>query len=242
MIDVSELVAEVEFDIDELDIGAKMVQEALRHHDVVSIVPIGDSGDLRSFYDRLAGAVEDPGPLGAPPSDDRWSAVRYVGDSNDGKTLHTDETACSTMAGEQQAPHGGETVFVDGQRLVEHLQVHEPELFVRLRSTPVSYAATGELDSRPIVTAEPGQRPTFGFDHHRVDPNQPTEALVLDQDFSEFCVKRLPADLVTTVVLKRGQAVAWKDPYVLHGHAAVEPHRINDRVIWRTGLRWSDAG
>ena len=75
---------------------------------------------------------------------------------------HTDLTNCETPPGVQfllcisaSAP-GGDSVLVDGFAVAEHLRRHEPEVYARLRDTPIPYRfhdADHDLRaSAPVIT------------------------------------------------------------------------------------------
>ena len=236
---------------------AKLLNPTLRSHEVVRMRVAEAPSDFRQYYDTLVEALGTPIAIaedyatGGAPTGDRWAEIRYDADipdlvafrhSKNAHPYHTDESYVSSPAGimlfycENAAPSGGETNYVSGRALVDHLSRHEPELLERLLSTDVRYEKAGDFKERPIVVIEDDGRVDLNFNYYCADPNQDADALALNQDFLDFVMERMPDDMVLSIGLQPGESAAWRDDRVLHGRNAFTAEKSNDRLIWKTGV------
>ena len=250
---------------DDVLLDADAVRRALDQAEVIHF-PVETSfqtdDELRGYYDQLVESVGTPIDAaedfrqGGAPTGQRWSEIRYdteVPDnvafrfSKNPQPLHTDESYVSSGAGVMlfycvtAAPTGGETVFVSGKRLVEHLKANEPELLERLIHTPVRYAKASDAKEQPIINISSTGDVYLNFNYYCADPEQSRDALQLNEDFHQYLENELPSDLVHPVSLKRGEAVTWRDSAVLHGRNGFEASTSGDRFIWKTGIRLEAA-
>lgn len=244
---------------------ADVVRRGLADDDVVHFKmerEFADDTALREYYDALVEAVGQPIDIaedfrdGGAPTGQRWSEIRYDSDvpdnvafrySKNAQPLHTDESYVSSGAGVMlfycvtAAPSGGETVFVSGRELVDHLSTAAPDLFARLTGLSVRYAKADDFKDLPIIRVSDDGSVELNYNYYCVDPNQADEALQLNEDFHRYLEDELPAELIRPVGLKRGEAVAWRDYAVLHGRNAFEATHSGDRFIWKTGIRLEGA-
>ena len=140
----------------------------------------------------------------------------------------------------QDAPTGGETIFVSGVELCDHLQRVEPELFEQLVSQPVRYAKAANARETPIITYA-GALPSLNYNYFCVAADQPRAAIELNERLHRYLEDDLPRELIMEVPLGPGEAVAWWDNRVLHGRNAFEAARTNDRFIWKTAVQLAAA-
>ncbi len=253
---------EIEIDLDHPEAAGLAFAEALASGRVISAraarssVEGLDDAELRARYDALVEAVGRPIEIGedyatgGAPTGNRWSEIRYDADipdmvafrhSKNAQPLHTDESYVSSEIGVMlfycvnAAPRGGETVFVDGPDLVEHLRATDPSLLDDLLGTDVVYQKAGDAKRCPIIRLE-HDGPHLNFNYFCIDPDQERAAVDLNARFHHYLEHILPRELVHPVGLRRGDSVGWRDHLVLHGRNAFEATRSGDRFIWKTGI------
>jgi alpha-ketoglutarate-dependent taurine dioxygenase len=235
---------------------AALALDAMRSHEVIRMTPATTPTKLRAYYDEFVEAVGTPVDIaedyaqGGAPTGERWSEIRYVEEipdmaafrhSKNAQPLHTDESYVSSPAGimlfycEHTAPSGGETVFVHGPALVDHLRANSPDLLDELLTRNVVYEKAGDFKDRPIIIVGPDGDIDFNFNYYCADANQSPEALALNQSFFD-ALAELPDDLVHPVGLEPGESVAWRDDRVLHGRNAFQASATDDRLIFKTGI------
>lgn len=236
---------------------ASMAAPAMVNHEVVRMTPDTTPTDLRRYYNQFVEALGTPIDIaedyatGGLPTGKRWSEIRYDVDipdlvafrySRNAQPFHTDESYVSSPAGimlfycVNAAPAGGETNYVSGRVLVDQLGRHRPELLDRLRSTKVRYAKASDYKDRPIIEIDAEGRVDLNYNFYCADPDQDAAALELNQQFFDYLLDDLPAELVFAVGLRPGESVAWRDDCVLHGRNAFTANKTNDRLIWKTGV------
>lgn len=236
---------------------ATVARDPIASHEVTRMRLTDKPKDLRSYYDSFVEALGTPVDIaedytsGGEPTGERWSEIQYdtsVPDdvafrhSKNAQPLHTDESYVSSPAGimlfycVNAAPRGGETNYVSGRALVSHLQIHRPELLEQLLTTNVRYAKAADAKDRPIIIVDDDGSADLNFNYYCADPDQPEEALKLNQRFFDCVHNELPPDLVMAVDLQPGESVAWRDDLVLHGRNAFDATSTGDRLIWKTGL------
>ena len=229
----------------------------VRRHEVTHLKMRDEPVDLRAYYDAFVEALGTPVDIaedyanGGRPTGQRWSDIRYDADIDDmvafrhsknAQPLHTDESYVSSPAGVMlfycvnRAPSGGETVYVSGRRLVDHLRVAEPDLLDELLTVDVCYRKADDFKHRPIVTLTDDGRVDLNFNYFCAEPSQDERALALNERFHRWLEDELPAELTLPIALDRGDAVAWHDDVVLHGRNAFHAVATGDRLIWKTGV------
>ena len=235
---------------------AERTRSAIEAHEVVHIRVETVPADLRGYYDALVEAVGTPVDIaedhtkGGAPTGERWSEIRYdtsIPDneafrySKNAQPFHTDESYVSTAAGVMlfycvaSAPTGGETIFVSGRALVEHIGSTDPDLLERLLTTNVRYQKAQDFKDRPIIKLGEDGSVDLNYNYFCVDQDQAPEAIELNQEFRSF-LDDLPDDMILPVGLGPGEAVTWRDDLVLHGRNAFTANATGDRWIWKTGL------
>jgi len=247
----------IQIKVDDIVGAAQQFREVMGERKVVRLIPDRKPSDLRSFYDSLVEAIGNPVAIaedyatGGAPTGDRWSEIGFREDvpddvafrhSRNAQPLHTDESYVSEMAGvmffycASAASSGGETVFVDGPALVDHLRETQPALLEQLLTNDITYSKADDAKTRPIIAIGDDGNPTFNFNYFCADPEQSEEALQLNKEFHEFLENDLPDELQHPVGLNPGESVAWKDSLVLHGRNAFQAEKTGDRLIWKAGI------
>jgi alpha-ketoglutarate-dependent taurine dioxygenase len=184
-----------------------------------------------------------------------WTEVRYdprhpdaYRHSANAQPLHTDGSyipefpnatlmTCVANAGE-----GGETTFIDGNALVEALQLEDPELLSSLCETVMPHARSGDRRvEKTIDFRDDGVWVNWNF--YCVDPETTDVVKVLAKRFFEFLqnsptVKRS----IQAVKLLPGDAVAWKDRRILHGRNHFVANNESERFLWKCAIDIGNLG
>ncbi len=236
---------------------ARTLGPALLSHEVVRMSVVETPSDFRQYYDALVESLGTPIDIGedyatgGAPNGERWAEIRYDADipdmvafrhSKNAHPYHTDEAYISSPAGimlfycQNAAPAGGETNYVSGRALVDHLSRTNPDLLDRLLSTKVRYEKAGDSRERPIIEIDDEGRVDLNFNFYCADPDQDPASLTLNQEFLDYVQGGLPEEMVLSVSLSPGESAAWRDDRVLHGRNSFTAHKTNDRFIWKTGV------
>ena len=133
------------------------------------------------------------------------------------------------------APEGGETVFVSGRALVEHLGSHNPSLLKQLTTINVRFQKASDFKDRPIISLGEDGSVDLNYNYFCADPNQDERALALNQRFHHY-IQELPEEIVLPVALQPGEGVTWRDDLVLHGRNSFTATTTGDRWLWKTGI------
>jgi alpha-ketoglutarate-dependent taurine dioxygenase len=187
-----------------------------------------------------------------------WAEVRYdpaipnaYRHSANPQPLHTDGSYISNIGIEASSPtavgtgilacvampeNGGATTFIDANDLVEVLREEDPALLDRLESTELPHARSGDRRVERVIRYQ-GDLPLVNWNYYCVDPEADKGAQQLRQDFFAF-LQNSPgvSSRLRRVKLAPGEAVLWKDDYVLHGRDGFDPEKISARFLWKSGL------
>ena len=187
-----------------------------------------------------------------------WAEVRYdpaipnaYRHSANAQPLHTDGSYISNIGIEDPSPtavgtgilacvampdSGGATTFIDAVDLVEVLREEQPELLERLESTELPHARSGDRRVEKVIRYQ-GDLPLVNWNYYCVDPEVDDNAQQLREDFFAF-LQSSPgvAARLKRIKLSPGEAVLWKDEYVLHGRDAFDPDKTSARFLWKSGL------
>jgi alpha-ketoglutarate-dependent taurine dioxygenase len=187
-----------------------------------------------------------------------WAEVRYdpaipnaYRHSANAQPLHTDGSYISNIGIEATSPNavgtgilacvampdnGGATTFIDARELVEVLREEDPALLQRLENMELPHARSGDRRVEKVIRYE-GDLPLVNWNYYCVDPTVDQDAQKLREDFFEF-LQNSPgvAAKLKRIKLSPGEAVLWKDEYVLHGREAFDPDKTSARFLWKSGL------
>jgi alpha-ketoglutarate-dependent taurine dioxygenase len=131
---------------------------------------------------------------------------------------------------------GGATTFIDAVDLVAVLKEENPELLNRLQSMELPHARSGDRRVEKVIRYQ-GDLPLVNWNYYCVDMEQGDAALKLREDFFEFLQTSPGVEAkLKRVKLSPGDAVLWKDDYVLHGRDAFDPDKPSARFLWKSGL------
>jgi hypothetical protein len=241
---------------------AHQIRDALKSNKVVKLKLGYHVSDLRSFYNKITDELGTPHNIaedfkqGGIQTGERWMEIRYDTDipdlsayrhSQNGQPLHTDESyisnPCDIMVFYcvNKAISGGQTIFVDGLKLVERMKSIAPELLDKLSTTNVCYEKAGNKRTEKIIDLSIPNQPAFNFNYYCISPNESLEAKSLNTEFYNFLETHVKGSYIENAVqLLPGESVYWWDHFVLHGRNPFDAEKTNDRFIWKTGVSWND--
>ena len=132
--------------------------------------------------------------------------------------------------------NGGATTFIDAADLVEVLREEAPDLLERLESMELPHARSGDRRVEKVIRYN-GDLPLVNWNYYCVDPEVGEAGQQLREDFFNF-LQNSPgvAARLKRVKLSPGDAVLWKDDFVLHGRDAFDPEKTSARFLWKSQL------
>lgn len=225
------------------------LREDLRDSKIVHLTDVPFTDDVVSLYESLIGSLGQllkKGERVDEPMfvDNQWLDVRYDArmanafrHSNTEQPLHTDGAYVSDFDYDivfliclQQADHGGETVFLDGEQFVDRLSERDSTLLSNLESTPVRFSK-GRMGHKtvPIIRRD-AEGVIINWNQFRVANDNPSEVIELAQKFQAIVEGEMRdgANLVP-IRLSEGEAVFFQDHRVLHGRRAF----VGDRCLFK---------
>ncbi|MFZ9035953.1 MAG: TauD/TfdA family dioxygenase [Francisellaceae bacterium] len=245
---------------------AKRVNEALHHFKVVHIIHADRSDNkLEAFYDVLTsqiGLCMDETEDGRSNSKvgGKWLEVRFdpavenaYRHSNTAQPLHTDFSYVGNspdftlMYCKQRAPEGGETVFIDGNKLVDLMYQQAPELLNKLMNAKLLFSknftnARDEREAFIISNTNDRRGYKLNWNYFCVDRSIAESRRAIVEDLHDYLNTHiLGSDYITAVALNRGEAVIWHDELVLHGRNAFKAEKFGDRNLWKTTIHWKES-
>lgn len=132
--------------------------------------------------------------------------------------------------------NGGATTFIDAEDLVAVMEEEAPELLARLEATDMPHARSGDRKVARTIDLS-GELPMVNWNYYCVDPEAGDEVQALREDYHRF-LQTSPgvARHITPVKMQPGDAVIWKDDYVLHGRESFDPEGTSARFLWKTSF------
>lgn len=234
------------------------IKNLISQYKVVKLVPGYHIENLRDFYNRLTYELGSPVMLAEDWSQqgkmtgEKWMEIRYdesVPDlkafrhSKNAQPLHTDESYKTEPSDlmvfycENKAEHGGETVFVNGQELVDRMRIVAPDLLEAVSTTKLAYEKSGSIREEKIISLDSEKPPLFNFNYFCLDSNESPEGKELNQAFFNFLETHVKGSyLEKAVTLRPGEGIIWWDHYVLHGRRPFQAMKTDDRCIWKTAV------
>jgi alpha-ketoglutarate-dependent taurine dioxygenase len=237
---------------------AAAVLDAWRSSLVVVMRAAGAVPDVRATYHELLPLIGRPhhlaedvriGSRDQQRTGELWFEVRYdpafpdaYRHSQNAQPLHTDGSYipafpnASLLCCVANADEGGETIFVSAERIVEALEADEPELLHALMTTPVPHQRSGDRRVHTIIRREEDGL-HLNYNYYCVAKDCDAAAASLNERFFAF-LRDSPRlrEAVTTVKLRPGDAVVWKDERVLHGRNAFVPNAPSARFLWKCAI------
>lgn len=234
------------------------VKKLISEHKVVKLSPGWYIENLREFYSALVSELGEMVLLGEDWSQggkrtgEQWMEIRYdegVPDmkafrhSQNAQPLHTDESYKQDPSDlivfycQNKAEDGGETIFVDGDDLVNRMEKIAPGLLKTISTQELSYEKAGSQRRKTILSLAEGEPPLLNFNYFCIDENESAENKKINQDFFDFLETHIKGSyLEKAIALRPGEAVIWWDHYVLHGRRPFAVTKTDDRLIWKTAV------
>jgi alpha-ketoglutarate-dependent taurine dioxygenase len=212
----------------------------------------------RDFYSANFRLLGTPVPLAEDASiGDRnnqrngeiWSEVRYDSKHPDAyrhsanaQPLHTDGSYipcfpnATLMTCVSNSAEGGETTFVDGVDVVASLSAEAPELLEELQTLILPHARSGDRRDAKVIDYE-DNLPLMNWNYYCVDREVRTELKNIAQRYFDFLNESAMIKSHTIAVkLMPGDAVTWKDRYVLHGRNGFTATQESERFLWKCAI------
>ena len=217
--------------------------------------------DLRDYYGRMMEVAGEPARLAEDATiGDRqhqrtqevWMEVRYdpsvanaYRHSDQPQPLHTDGSYIPNfpngglLACVSQANAGGETIFLDGRRLVQILAKRAPKLLAELTTVRVPHARSGDRKVTSVIrlSGGDGSEVLLNWNYYCVELTGGDNIEALREDFFSFLAEDGEVAAATQPVrLEPGEALIWKDDRVLHGRNGFTPHAVSERFFWKAAF------
>lgn len=131
---------------------------------------------------------------------------------------------------------GGATTFIDAEHVVAVMQEENPELLRQLSTTEMPHARSGDRKVVKSIDLS-GDQPLVNWNYYCVDPDAGDEVQKLRARYHDFLGSSPGiARHIAAVKMQPGDAVIWKDDYVLHGREAFNPEGTSARFLWKTSF------
>jgi alpha-ketoglutarate-dependent taurine dioxygenase len=221
---------------------------------------ISDSkkNEVRDFYERVGNTfgkyhmlAEDVqlGGRSNQKSNKIWMDVRYDSSINDAyrhssnpQPLHTDGSYnpnfpnATIMCCVSNSASGGETIFLELNKLVEILKQDDSELLKFLFEKEIIHERSGYINKKKILYLE-DKKLKINFNYFCVSKKNSEECLINVNKFFNFIntSKKIKKNMLA-VKLEEGEAVFWKDSEILHGRNSFLPKKDSDRFLWKAAI------
>ncbi len=245
---------------DDAQAACKALTEAWNHKDnkVFVLRADEDLGNVQSFYDAhfphlgtpvaLAEDVE-VGDRDNQRTGQIWMEVRYdpkhpdaYRHSSNAQPLHTDGSYipefpnATLMACVANSGTGGETTFIDGEDVVAALKAEAPELLIQLQGRMLPHARSGDRRDARVIDPD-GDQPLVNWNYYCVDKDIDAEGREIAESFFAFLANSPTVKERTLAVkLAPGDAITWKDRYVLHGRNGFVANHESERFLWKCAI------
>ena len=222
---------------------------------------VGDikENNIRDFYEKIGSKIgkyyklaEDVklGDRSNQQANKIWMDVRYDSNINDAyrhssnpQPLHTDGSYnpnfpnATIMCCISNSASGGETIFLELEKLVKILKQDDPELLKFLFSEEVLHERSGYTNKKKILTQK-DKKIEINFNYYCVSKKNPKNSLIKIKKFFKFIntSQKIKKNL-TSIKLNRGEAVFWKDSEILHGRNGFLPKKNSDRFLWKAAIQ-----
>lgn len=131
---------------------------------------------------------------------------------------------------------GGATTFIDANDVVTVLREEDPDLLARLSEVEMPHARSGDRKVAKAIDLS-GEQPLVNWNYYCVDPDADSEVHDLRERYHSFLENSSGiASHIKTVKMQPGDAVIWKDDYVLHGRESFDAERTSARFLWKTSF------
>lgn len=225
-----------------------LLKDSIDKYVVSHLTDVPTDLNLEILYSDIASQIglflnTDLDPNTARILNNTWGEVRFDKEkaetayrySNKQHPLHTDHSTISVDLGisflicEQAAVSGGETLFLDQEVLLKHLEKYDPGLLHDLTSIPIEMERPGPSPTRHIsrIIDTDDQGLILNWNYFRVADSNTDHAKDIAERFHTFLNKNIvERGLTYALNLKKGEGVFFHDNRVLHGRNAFKGDRF----------------
>ncbi len=214
--------------------------------------------DIKAYYEGLFQYLGTPVPLAedvtiGDRSNQRtgqlWMEVRYdpkhpdaYRHSANAQPLHTDASYVSNysnatwLACVANSDEGGETTFIDSKDIVKALEIENPDLLKRVLNVNMPHARSGDFRTDALIGND-GDDYSVNWNFYCVAPDVDDSLKALANEYFTYLTNSpLIKQKTIAVKLMPGDAVTWKDNYVLHGRNSFVANKESERFIWKCSI------
>jgi len=214
--------------------------------------------DVNAYYEGLFKYLGTPVPLAEDVtigdrsnqrSGQLWMEVRYdpkhpdaYRHSANAQPLHTDASYVSNysnatwLACVANSDEGGETTFIDSKDIVKVLEIENPDLLQRVLNVNMPHARSGDFRTDALIGKE-GDDYNVNWNFYCVSPDADESLKALANEYFNYLTNSpLIKQKTIEVKLMPGDAVTWKDNYVLHGRNSFVANKESERFIWKCSI------
>jgi alpha-ketoglutarate-dependent taurine dioxygenase len=254
------MIREIKFSVDNFKVVAEAIERVWSEKEAKVFVLKADKVplDVKLFYENNFKYLGTPIPLAEDVNiggrdnqrtGEIWFEVRYVPQHDDAyrhsanaQPLHTDGSyipnfpsstllACVANAGE-----GGETTFIDSKDIFAILKKEKPELLDKLLNNKIPHTRSGDFRNENVIRIE-NEDVFVNWNYYCVDKNIDTNLRETVEEYQRFLLNSPGIEEKTIgVKLQPGDAVFWRDNYVLHGRNSFIANQESERFIWKCAI------
>tara|TARA_Y100000389_G_C17459944_1_gene520950 strand:+ start:845 stop:1621 length:777 start_codon:yes stop_codon:yes gene_type:complete len=217
-----------------------------------------EQDQIRDFYEQLGNIIgeykflaEDVklGNRSEQQANRIWMDVRFDSNiedayrhSSNSQPLHTDGSYnpnfpnATIMCCISNTVSGGETIFLDLEKLVNILSLNEPKLLEFLFNEEILHERSGYTNKKKILSIEDGKL-KINFNYFCVSKKNSKKNLKnIDKFFNFINTSKKIKESIYPLKLNVGEAVFWKDSEILHGRNSFMPTRDSERFLWKAAI------
>ena len=214
--------------------------------------------NIRDFYEEIGNTIgeykflaEDVklGDRSSQKANKIWMEVRYDSNIKDAyrhssnpQPLHTDGSYipdfpnASIMCCVSNTASGGETIFLELNKLEEILKEDNPELLEFLFTEEILHERSGYTNRSKILYWE-NRKLKINFNYYCVSKQNSERSLKYIENFFDFLnTSEKVKKNINPLKLEVGEAVFWKDAEILHGRNGFKPKKDSDRFLWKAAI------
>lgn len=254
------MLKEIKISVDDFSAASQEIKDSWNDSSLKVYVLKADRNpdDVKAFYEENFKYLGKPVALAEDVSlGDRdnqrsgqiWMEVRYdpkfqdaYRHSANAQPLHTDGSyipdfpSSTILVCKANAGQGGETTFIDSLDVLDALRKEQPELLEKLLNTKIPHARSGDYRNDEVIRLE-GNDVFVNWNYYCVDKNIDADLRQTVEDFQNFLLNSPTISEKTIgVKLQPGDAVYWKDNYVLHGRNSFQANAESERFIWKCAI------
>ena len=215
--------------------------------------------NIRDFYEKIGNIIgkfhmlaEDVslGDRSSQKANKIWMDVRYDSKidnayrhSSNPQPLHTDGSYnpnfpnATIMCCISNSALGGETIFLELEKLIQILKQDDPKLLEFLFTEKVLHERSGYTNKREILLYKK-KKLKINFNYYCISKKNSEKSLINVKKFFDFInTSEKIKNNITSIKLNEGEAIFWKDSEVLHGRNNFLPKKDSDRFLWKAAIQ-----